>query len=149
MEHASNAPAFRETGEMERLVSVLTHLQPWWNLNQLNAWGLQKTSKSVRVACCDMILHGQEKTHDLKLLPQEEKSGDVSRLPAFQRAAWGNDVGLTWLMMLTRNQHTWTPSGHWEQGRGGKCVKLEDLSVTGRYQMEWKIISFWKGNLSH
>lgn len=48
----------------------------------MNAWGLQKTSKSVRAACCDMILHGQEKTHDLKLLLQEEKR--VEMYPASQ-----------------------------------------------------------------
>lgn len=48
----------------------------------MNAWGLQKTSKSVRVACCDMTLHGEEKTHYLKLLPQEEKR--VEMYPASQ-----------------------------------------------------------------
>lgn len=81
MEPASNAPFFRETGEMDRLVSASTHLQHWWNQKQLNTWGLQRTSKSVRVACCDMALHGQEKTHELKLLPQKEKSGACIQHP--------------------------------------------------------------------
>ena len=81
MEPASNAPFFRETGEMDRLVSASTHLQHWWNQKQLNTWGLQRTSKSVRVACCDMALHGQEKTHELKFLPQKEKSGAYIQHP--------------------------------------------------------------------
>lgn len=41
----------------------------------------REQAKSVRVACCDMALHGQEKTHELKLLPQKEKSGACIQHP--------------------------------------------------------------------
>ena len=127
MEPASNAPAFRETGEVDRLVSALTHLQHWWNQNQLNAWGLQRTSKSVRVACCDTALHGQEKTHELKLLPQEEKSGACIQHPRFSKGCLREWYG----SLLTNDADKelahldiWWPL---RARKRGQSVKLGDL----------------------